>query len=796
MNPSLSELLERAKCLVNQTTMGTTAQLPVELTLPEVLQKADEMHTRLTGQSMDSQRTIQMFSQSGIDMSKMARKVQNLQCMIFEPDEMPDTDVPGLLQRMQQKSIIDIIEETNANVFKTIEKRRWQWQFQEWEDEKQRLFNEFDQSDTKTATVVMSNAVISSLNRIKQLYAEEIISYNNNQQRRVSLLSTFTQLAQQQLHDEQVTKMWQVLEHMAKESSSCIKARQQSPQFAQQALLYVEQGYRQYIRSSLRRSRIGFKCGGIPSLYHKVKNFVCIKLQEWQSLIDFVDVVRRRPLWPHVFYSLRCGHLPSAVQFLKDWEDPQPELRELLELMHQFKTDPKLIELNSHYERLKMRLVNEYKERLSQCSDPFLKAVFAIVLDCDPVNLHGQVLQSLEDLVWAQLMLRRDLQTPLTISDVEGMMHYAYGSNYLNIAGTIPIFFQLLVLTGYFEAALEYLSRTEANEVHAVHMAIALNELSLLGVASNELEPMLGSHTDDASVLCRLNVVRLIINYAKRFEETDVYEAMNYYFLLRHYQSIDGSSLMLNVIGEFMIRNFRPQMLDLMFGKPDPNEPTFYAGGMLDRLPSTNFDKNALASKLAHDLTKRCKYEAAIEMHLITGQLDKAMDLMCCLLAQRLHINSPKENLRMILTKLTNRLYSGGAPCSLFLSSNEILAFKLLSKLMKFFDRFHAGDYDQALEVLDDTELIPKSYLEVDFCLSKVKMLGADAVKVFPNVLLSTMKIYFRQYKKQKSQQSGAMLLLRERAKVLINFAAYLPHRLPPNINMRLVKMELQMQDN
>ncbi|KAH8262939.1 hypothetical protein KR044_002278 [Drosophila immigrans] len=808
MDPSFCELLERAKWLVNQMPLEASGRLPVELTLPEVLRETEKMHTRITGQMIDNRRAMLMFSQNDIDLQQLTRKVQDLdKKRIFQPDELPDTDVADFLQRHRQEAIFDIIEETNANIYKTIENRKWRSKFEEWDEEKQRLVNAFAQqyerqeasakTTTATSCSAASVAATSSLNRIQMLYAKELLNYNKCQQPRMNLLNTFTQLAQQELNDAQVTKMWQVLQHMAKQSPLCrnvdaVKARMESPLFVQQALLHLELAYRQYIDGLLKRSRSASDCGGFPGVYHKVKRFVRLKVQEWLTLNGLVDVHRRRPLWPHVFYCLRCGHLPSAVQFLRDWGDPQPELREFLELQHQFKDNRQLQQHSSHLERLKLRLSNDYNERLRHSSDPFLKAVFALLLCCDPINPHCQVVQSMNDFVWSQLMLRRQLQPPLCISDLEGMMHMMYGRDYLQAASTIPIFFEVLVLSGHFEAAIEYLSRTDANEVHAVHMAIALNELSMVGIAGDEQDPLLSTIKDDASDLCRLNVMRLIIDYATRFENTNIIEAINYYYLLRHFQSKDGSNLMLQSISDFMLHNYKPQMVDLMFGKFDPKEPTFYTRGIFDQLPCGDFDKNALASKMAQELTRRCEYEAAIDMHLITGQLDKAMGLMCCLLAQMLHLNTPKENLRKVLSRLTNRLHSGSARATLNLSTNELVAFKLLSQLMRFFDRFHGGDYQQALEILDACELIPKNCAEIDFCVSKAKVLGADAVKVLPNILLSTMQIYFRQYK----TQSAAKLILRERAKALINFAATVIHRLPPNTNMRLVKMELQMQVN
>ena len=52
------------------------------------------------------------------------------------------------------------------------------------------------------------------------------------------------------------------------------------------------------------------------------------------------------------------------------------------------------------------------------------------------------------------------------------------------------VYFQVLLLTGQFEAAIEFLARVEKLRVHAVHIAIAMNEHNLLSLPSNVQAPL------------------------------------------------------------------------------------------------------------------------------------------------------------------------------------------------------------------------------------------------------------------------------------------------------------------
>lgn len=50
--------------------------------------------------------------------------------------------------------------------------------------------------------------------------------------------------------------------------------------------------------------------------------------------------------------------------------------------------------------------------------------------------------------------------------------------------------FQVLALTGQFEPAIEFLSRFDRYRTHAVHIALALNEMFLLGLPRNVQQPL------------------------------------------------------------------------------------------------------------------------------------------------------------------------------------------------------------------------------------------------------------------------------------------------------------------
>lgn len=118
-----------------------------------------------------------------------------------------------------------------------------------------------------------------------------------------------------------------------------------------------------------------------------------------------------------------------------------------------------------------------------------------------------------DDFLWIQLCLIRDEDNDnsecFTYRQLQTMILEKYGEKHYNAAEQPHLYFQVrikpvkiksflqfsygfqvLMLTGQFEAALEFLSRTERYRTHAVHMALALNEMFLIGGPRNVQQPL------------------------------------------------------------------------------------------------------------------------------------------------------------------------------------------------------------------------------------------------------------------------------------------------------------------
>lgn len=113
---------------------------------------------------------------------------------------------------------------------------------------------------------------------------------------------------------------------------------------------------------------------------------------------------------------------------------------------------------------------------------------------------------------------------------------FVLGESYYHAHEQPFLYFSMLFLTGQFEAAIEFLARGAGARhlPHAVHLAAAMHEHSLLAASQSVLAPLITVDPADKPPAKRLNLARLILLYVKRFESSDPKETLHYLFLLRY----------------------------------------------------------------------------------------------------------------------------------------------------------------------------------------------------------------------------------------------------------------------
>ena len=102
------------------------------------------------------------------------------------------------------------------------------------------------------------------------------------------------------------------------------------------------------------------------------------------------------PVWPMIFYCLRCGDLKSAITAASK---AGPGLSEVAQLLSEMSSSSDG-RLSTHTENV-VRI--NYRRSVRATSDPFKRAVFCVIAACDPTDEHPEVATSLDDYLWIKL---------------------------------------------------------------------------------------------------------------------------------------------------------------------------------------------------------------------------------------------------------------------------------------------------------------------------------------------------------------------------------------------------------
>jgi len=228
----------------------------------------------------------------------------------------------------------------------------------------------------------------SCLDPLELVYAQELRHYNElllKGSPRPNLIQKFAQLSQS-FGDSRVTDMWTLLVCVSQISeplhSDPIKSRQQRPEFVNHAKSYLERRYRVFMRSQVGGSYAS-------NNYQLVLAYVSHRFSAQQT-IGLVDTVGDRPLWPLVYYGLRCGSADTAVEFLREAGSSHEEFAQLV-------ADRNAGETNS---RIENQLRLQYANKIRNSTDAYKKAVYCILLGCDVNEVHGEVAKTIDDFLW------------------------------------------------------------------------------------------------------------------------------------------------------------------------------------------------------------------------------------------------------------------------------------------------------------------------------------------------------------------------------------------------------------
>lgn len=576
----------------------------------------------------------------------------------------------------------------------------------------------------------------SALNSVQMAYAREVSEYNRyDKAMRPSLVEKFTNVAQM-LNDKKILDMWEIIKFMSNirpipKNQDPVKHRFQL-EFVDQAKKYLEKQYKIYMQTVISEHLRESQRGGDPSNYRLIESFVALRFRNQNDLIGLQD--RREENgkaiwpWPMAYFCMRCGDNKSALRCL---EGSVPDQKEVIMALEEMLKNPD----GKMSTKLKSQIKMQYKQHKIRMSDPYKRAVLSLLGSCN--EQHPELTQTSDDYLWIQLYLISNVSTDssdkLTLPALQTMVFEQYGEKHYNANEQPHLYFQVLALTGQFEAAIEFLSRFERYRTHAVHFALALSELHLITGPRNIQEPLLSVDIEDPKPIRRLNLARLVMLYVNKFEISDPEEALQYYYFLRHLTDSDGKNLFLSCVTDLVTENLN---YELIFGKIQMNG--IRSRGLIDQFDGV-INIQSASNTIADDFVKKGLFEDAIKMYDLAGvsligdlnrsatnrslfqNHEQTLRYIVTMLSQVVHQpskpGSVKERLRMITMEVSERYRSMEINCD----PQVLKTFNVFKTLMAFFDCYHESKYDDALDILGQTKLVPLNMNDLDVCVQNFK---------------------------------------------------------------------------
>uniref|UniRef100_A0A4W5QUW4 Nuclear pore complex protein Nup93 n=1 Tax=Hucho hucho TaxID=62062 RepID=A0A4W5QUW4_9TELE len=774
------ELLQQAEQLAAETE--AVSELPhVERNLQEIQQAGERLRSRtLTRTSQDAAdvKASILLGSRGLDIFHISQRLESLSAATtFEPLEpVKDTDIQGFLKNERDNALLSAIEESRRRTFLLAEEYHRESMLVQWEQVKQRVLHTLlgagedalDFSQDIEPSFVSDAGVPgrSALDSVEVAYGRQIYVFNEkivNGHVQPNLGDLCASVADS-LDDKNVSDMWLMVKQMtdvllvpAKDTLKSRTALDMQMAFVTQALQFLQNSYKNYTMVTVFGNLHQAQLGGVPGTYQLVRSFLNIKLPG--PLPGMQDgEVEGHPVWALIYYCLRCGDLGAAMQVVNR---AQHQLGDFKTWFQEYMNSPDRRLAPATENKLRLH----YRRVLRNCADPYKRAVYCLIGKCDIADNHGEVADKTEDYLWLKLNQvcfdddgSSAPQDRLTLAQLQKQLLEDYGESHFSASQQPFLYFQVLFLTAQFEAAVAFLFRVERLRSHAVHVALVLYELQLLLKSSGQSAQLLSQEAGDPPMVRRLNFIRLLMLYTRKFESTDPREALQYFYFLRNEKNNQGENMFMCCVSELVIES---REFDMLLGR---------------------LEKDGSRSKMIDKFAEnKGLFEEAVRLYELAKNPDKVLELMNRLLspviAQVSAAQSNKERLKNTAVAIAERYRTQGIAGEKSADST----FYLLLDLMTFFDEYHAGNIDRAYDVMERLKLVPLSQDSVE-----------ERVAAFRNFSDEVRCVYLEHIPIQgRPRVTSAQL--RSQARALITFAGIIPYRMAGDTNARLVQMEVLM---
>ncbi|ODN00680.1 Nuclear pore complex protein Nup93 [Orchesella cincta] len=809
------EGIEQAEKLTAE--IDATNELPrVQRNLRQVLEAGQQLLCRasqgVAGAPNAETKAAVFLGTKGVDITKLNDSLQplyNIHTIEGGRDTISETNIESFLKLERTTALINVAETTASNILAQLEEKIMLQVDNEWKRERSEIASvmsgslkpiEFD-TQMYDRTVEAS----SILSKTAVTYAYEVDRYNQaviNGLPRPNLCERF-ELAAKNTNDRHLQELWTSIaevtsglggEPLDKNALARIRS---SDVYAKNFVSRAKKHLQQSFFSKLTREvweRLGeTQTGGVPAVIPLIRSYIALKgLGALMTLEQGAGDAG--PVWLIVYLCLRSGKAEEAATYMKE-NIGNTEFASILQAYSVTGILPYDVEC-------KLRV--DYRRAVRHTShDCYQRAVYCILGGCDVEDDHSEVAQRLEDYLWIKLSVLRYNSDGaysadfLTLPLFQEMIVEKYGEYYFDAVKQPYVYIQALILTGQFEASIEFMSRVSGMKSHAVHVAIALQEGHLL-LTSDPKSPILFRSKDDPPGLRWLNYSRVIVGFARTLRGRNSKDAINYLHFLRSMKDKDGNDLFSICVSDLILESRDFEYLGHM------NPDGCRTPGLLETM---GINVLPIIVRCASESELRGLTEDAIILYDLASKHDDALRVLCRVIAK--HVTelplpeSARQRIRKLAISFAER-YQANPPKVTDMS--VITTFYVLVDFMTFFDEVFSKRYETALTVIQKLKIIPLHESEVEKCVRDFHGFQEEIRMNVPDLIVATMETLYAKYKKLKDtkksnyfaadnggQDNQFLLEVKAQAKALVTYCGIIPYFMTGDTYTKVMQIEVQM---
>ncbi|KIK65662.1 hypothetical protein GYMLUDRAFT_39166 [Collybiopsis luxurians FD-317 M1] len=598
----LSSILSASKDLTKQLLNSKPSDLPsVNLSLEQIEAQSRRLVTKHIASDVD--RANYLLAQASVDASALSQSIANLNASTtfssaaLQP--LQDTDVSAFLRHAHEQNLISTIEqgrkETQESFYRMLEEKTER----EWEAKKRRLFEQLGASvpvasSLGTSTMSTSALGMSTSTTKKQAsitgpislqmhtkmlaYDRAVVALNDARLRGTwypivhalidvagegsQMAFLFTVLAKITQEPPAVPPLEHASAHILNSpvyERKYAKAYLSSPtpalslrkQIATGVRQALEEQYFAIIQRTVHSHPSEAQLGGDPSAANLIRAFCAVRFYRQGEWLSGLELVKGTPVWAQVFFLVRVGEIPEALQVLYRLRDAvdarEPGFIEAFRIWAESAD-------RSLPRPIRDQLAGVYNSYMlqAQTADPFKLVLYKLIARLDVQRRSiANVTTTTEDWLWMQFAMVEesasgDENEESSLAALAKVL-LAYGERHFEPTASSGgqrsgLWASVLLMCGQFERAVASLwDHTNSGggglQVEAVHLAVALAYHGLLRVSSK-------AETSDVNILTQspsftggqpvpsLALHTLIWRYIRQFVKMDAKEGLQYVYIL------------------------------------------------------------------------------------------------------------------------------------------------------------------------------------------------------------------------------------------------------------------------